>query len=218
MKAWLPILFPSIVCPETGYVLLIISVMVARTFCDLWVIQNSTKIEASIIAKNLHGFITNLRYFLLAMGPLAGINALLKLGIQQLTVRFRSRMTHYFYEKYLKGFVYYRISNLDTRISNVDQLLTTDVERFCNSVTHMLSNISKPLLDIVIYSIRLSSAIGIEGPLAMLGYLAVSGVLLTKFRRPLGRFTVKEQKLEGEYRYVNSRLITNAEEVAFLSW
>lgn len=29
----------------------------------------------------------------------------------------------------------------------------------------------------------------------------------------LGRLTVEEQKLEGEFRYVNSRLITNSEEV-----
>lgn len=29
------------------------------------------------------------------------------------------------------------------------------------------------------------------------------------------RFTVQEQKLEGEFRYVNSRLITNSEEIAF---
>jgi ATP-binding cassette subfamily D (ALD) protein 3 len=27
--------------------------------------------------------------------------------------------------------------------------------------------------------------------------------------------TVTEQKLEGEFRYINSRLITNSEEVAF---
>ena len=27
--------------------------------------------------------------------------------------------------------------------------------------------------------------------------------------------TITEQKLEGEYRYINSRLITNAEEIAF---
>ena len=27
--------------------------------------------------------------------------------------------------------------------------------------------------------------------------------------------TVQEQKLEGEFRYVNSRLITNSEEIAF---
>lgn len=30
-----------------------------------------------------------------------------------------------------------------------------------------------------------------------------------RVRRPIGRLTVREQKLEGEYRYVNSRLITN---------
>jgi len=49
----------------------------------------------------------------------------------------------------------------------------------------------------------------------MLLYLAASGVLLTGLRRPLGRYTVIEQRLEGEFRFVNSRLITNSEEVAF---
>lgn len=29
------------------------------------------------------------------------------------------------------------------------------------------------------------------------------------------KMTVQEQKLEGEFRYVNSRLITNSEEIAF---
>lgn len=48
----------------------------------------------------------------------------------------------------------------------------------------------------------------------MLGYLLVSGVVLTRLRRPIGRFTVKEQRLEGEFRYVNSRLITHSEEVS----
>ena len=46
-------------------------------------------------------------------------------------------------------------------------------------------------------------------------YLLVSGVLLTYLRRPTGRLTVIEQKLEGEFRYINSRLITNSEEIAF---
>lgn len=46
-------------------------------------------------------------------------------------------------------------------------------------------------------------------------YLLSAGVLLTRLRRPTGPLTVEEQKLEGEFRYVNSRLITNSEEVAF---
>jgi len=46
-------------------------------------------------------------------------------------------------------------------------------------------------------------------------YLLMSGVLLTWLRKPQGRMTVQEQKLEGEFRYINSRLITNSEEIAF---
>lgn len=46
-------------------------------------------------------------------------------------------------------------------------------------------------------------------------YLLFAGIVLTRLRRPTGRLTVEEQKLEGEFRYVNSRLITNSEEVAF---
>ena len=49
----------------------------------------------------------------------------------------------------------------------------------------------------------------------MVLYLFLSGVLLTHLRRPVSRMTVTEQQLEGEFRYVNSRLITHAEEVAF---
>lgn len=54
-----------------------------------------------------------------------------------------------------------------------------------------------------------------KGPGIMMLYLFFSGVLLTHLRRPVSRMTVTEQQLEGEFRYVNSRLITNAEEVAF---
>ena len=38
---------------------------------------------------------------------------------------------------------------------------------------------------------------------------------LYSLRRPIGKLTVTEQRLEGEYRYVNSRLITNSEQIAF---
>ncbi len=49
----------------------------------------------------------------------------------------------------------------------------------------------------------------------LLGYLVVSGMILTYLRRPVGRMTITEQKLEGEYRFINSRLIANSEEIAF---
>ena len=41
----------------------------------------------------------------------------------------------------------------------------------------------------------------------MLAYLAASGIFLTRLRRPLGHFTVKEQQYEGAFRHVTSRVI-----------
>lgn len=61
---------------------------------------------------------------------------------------------------FYRGFTYYKMNNLDTRISNPDQMLTTDIDKFCDSCTDLYSNIAKPLLDIGIYVYKLTSAIG----------------------------------------------------------
>lgn len=52
------------------------------------------------------------------------------------------------------------MTNLDTRIANPDQLLTTDIDKFCDSCTDLYSNIAKPILDISIYVYRLTSSLG----------------------------------------------------------
>lgn len=43
----------------------------------------------------------------------------------------------------------------------------------------------------------------------------IAGTCITTLRKPVVQMTVKEQQLEGEYRHINSRLITNSEEIAF---
>jgi len=196
-------------------VLLVAGALVTRSVCDIWMIQNATSIESSIIGQSLPLFKKNLTSFIVAMPLISMVNNVLKLGLDELKLRFRTRLSQYLYDQYLKEFTYYKMNNLDNRISNPDQLLTTDVERFCSSITELYSNISKPLLDIIIYVQRLTASIGGQGPGIMVLYLFLSGVLLTHLRRPVSRMTVTEQQLEGEFRYVNSRLITNAEEVAF---
>ncbi|KAH7936186.1 hypothetical protein HPB52_019851 [Rhipicephalus sanguineus] len=202
--------------------------------CDIWLIRNGTIIERAIISRNVSLFKDTLQAFIFTMPMLSMVNNLLKYGLSELRLRFRSRLHHALYKEYLSGITYYRMSNLDNRIANPDQLLTQarftltrihtadylrhthgDVEKFCGCLTDLYSNLSKPLLDIVLYVRWLSVAIGQEAPGAMLLYLLFAGVILTRMRRPVGRMTIEEQKLEGELRYVNSRLITNSEEIAF---
>jgi len=210
----LKIMIPGVFTAEFGFLMMVAASMVARTYCDVWMIKNGTAIERSIISRDRKSFVHYILRFISVMLPISIVNSVLKYSLQEVALRCRTRLTNYLYQKYLKGFTYY-ISNLDNRIANADQLLTQDVERFCQSVSDLYSNVSKPILDIIIYAFKLTGAIGGGGPSTMLAYLAFSGVFLTTLRKPISRYTVVEQQLEGEFRYVNSRMITNSEEIAF---
>uniref|UniRef100_A0A8D0AL38 ATP-binding cassette, sub-family D (ALD), member 3a n=1 Tax=Sander lucioperca TaxID=283035 RepID=A0A8D0AL38_SANLU len=210
----------------------IVRIMVPRLFCkevrhrSLWISYTFLKVvpplqynggeyNFAIIGRSTKDFKAYLFSFIKFMPLIALVNNFLKLGLYELKLRFRERLTKHLYDQYLEGFTYYKMGNLDNRIANADQLLTQDVEKFCNSVVDLYSNLSKPLLDIGLYIFKLTSAIGAQGPAIMMTYLLVSGLFLTRLRRPIGKMTVTEQRYEGEYRYVNSRLITNSEEIAF---
>uniref|UniRef100_A0AAQ4P2I3 ATP binding cassette subfamily D member 3 n=1 Tax=Gasterosteus aculeatus aculeatus TaxID=481459 RepID=A0AAQ4P2I3_GASAC len=159
----LRILVPRLVCKETGYLILIAAMLVTRTYCDVWMIQNGTMIESAIIGRSSKDFKAFLFSFVKVMPLIALVNNFLKLGLYELKLRFRERLTKNLYDQYLQGFTYYKMGNLDNRIANADQLLTQDVEKFCNSVVDLYSNLSKPLLDIVLYIFKLTSAIGAQG-------------------------------------------------------
>nr|QNH67960.1 ATP-binding cassette transporter subfamily D member 3 [Brachionus plicatilis] len=215
LKRLLKIIIPNWFSAEVGYLILVAVSLIARTYADVFMIMIGTSIESSIISGNLNNLIGHLAKYVSAMPFISLINNLLKYGIDELKLRFRTRMTKFLYSKYLRNLTYYKMNNLDNRIANADQLLTQDVERFCNSFTELYSNLSKPILDVGIYSVKLTAAIGAQGPAMMLGYLFVSGVFLTMLRKPVAQMTVKEQHNEGEFRHMNARLITNSEEVAF---
>ncbi|XP_065804780.1 ATP-binding cassette sub-family D member 3a isoform X2 [Labrus bergylta] len=209
------LMIPQVFCMETGYLIFIAAMLVARTYCDVWMIQNGTMIESGIISRDVSLFKKHFYSYISVIPVIALVNNFLKLGLNELKLRFRERLTKSLYDQYLQGFTYYKMGNLDNRIANADQLLTQDVEKFCNSVVDLYSNLSKPLLDIGLYIFKLTSAIGAQGPAIMMTYLLISGLFLTRLRRPIGKMTVTEQRYEGEYRFVNSRLITNSEEIAF---
>ncbi|KAH8290069.1 hypothetical protein KR044_007029 [Drosophila immigrans] len=215
LRELLPILVPRFWCMETGLLMLIAATLIGRSVSDIWMIQNATVVESTIIHMNRAKFKTALLKYLAALPAISVVTNVLKWALGELKLRFRTNLTHHLYSEYLNGYTYYKMSNLDNRIANADQLLTTDIDKFCESATELYSNISKPVLDIFIYVYRLTVNLGGKTPSILMLYLLFAGIFLTRLRRPTGRLTVEEQKLEGEFRYVNSRLITNSEEVAF---
>ncbi|XP_012144821.1 ATP binding cassette subfamily D member Pmp70 [Megachile rotundata] len=215
LRQLLKIGIPSIVSAEFGFVLLIAVSLITRSACDLWMINIGTLIESSIVNMDVPVFKGRLLKFVTLLPLISVVNNVLKYGIFEMKLRLRTNITRNLMDQYLKGFTYYKMSNLDSRIANPDQLLTTDVDKFCESCTDLYSNVAKPLLDIVIYVYRLTTNLGGQTPVIMLSYLVFAGMVLTHLRKPIGQMTVKEQRLEGEYRHINSRLITNSEEIAF---
>ncbi|XP_043463910.1 ATP-binding cassette sub-family D member 3 [Leptopilina heterotoma] len=215
LRQLLSIGIPGVFSVESAYIFLIAASLVARSICDLWMIQTGTLIETSIVNMNAALFKKRLLKFLAILPMVSVVNNVLKYSIGEMKLRLRTNISRYMIDQYLKGFTYYKMSNLDTRIANPDQLLTTDVDKFCESCTDLYSNLAKPMLDIFIYVYRLTSTLGGQTPLLMLTYLVLAGGVLTHLRKPISQLTVREQRLEGEYRHIHSRLITNSEEVSF---
>jgi len=149
------------------------------------------------------------------MWPMSVVNNSLKLTISALALAFRTRLTRFAHEQYLKDITFYKISNIDNRIQNADQLLTQDIDKFAENLSHLYSDITKPLVDIALFAYKLGEAIGREAPIYMILYFLSSGALLRAISPPFGKFTAIEQKLEGDFRFTHSRIITHSEEIAF---
>jgi ATP-binding cassette subfamily D (ALD) protein 3 len=110
---------------------------------------------------------------------------------------------------------YYKICNLDSRIQNPDQRLTQDAEKWAQSLSSLYLNVTKPVLDIIMFSRKLAELVGWLGPAVVVMWYFVSGVLIRLISPSFGRLTALEQKIEGEYRAKHSDLLQHSEEVAF---
>jgi ATP-binding cassette subfamily D (ALD) long-chain fatty acid import protein len=91
---------------------------------------------------------------------------------------------------------YYKAINLDNRIDGADQLITTDINRFCSAFANLYSNIGKPILDIFIFNYQLSKSIGMTGMWGLSLNYMVTFAVLKAFTPPFGKLAAQEAKLE----------------------
>lgn len=189
--------------------------LILRTLLDLWNIQISTKVESAIITANLDQLKYTLLSFAVTMPTLAFVNNIIKFFTDKLSLRLRYNMSRVLYDKYMSDLTFYQLSQ-NPDFQNVDQLLTSDVDKFCSSIVEVYNNLSKPILDIVLLINRMSTGYtGSQTPAIMISWLAFVGTVITQARRPLSGHIIRETQSEGQLRYVHSRLIQNSEEVAF---
>jgi ATP-binding cassette, subfamily D (ALD), member 3 len=75
--------------------------------------------------------------------------------------------------------------------------------------------VTKPVLDIILFSKKLAELVGWEGPMLITVWYFISGMIIRFVSPPFGKLTAIEQKIEGEYRAKHTDLLNHSEEVAF---
>ncbi|KAK3806456.1 MAG: ABC transporter transmembrane region 2-domain-containing protein [Benniella sp.] len=215
-KKLLPICIPSLASKEAGLLGILATILIARTWLDVWFSGLNGAVVKAIVSRDRKKFIAKaVIEFGLMMWPMSIVNNSLKLTISALALSFRERLTKFAHNQYLDGITFYKVSNIDNRIQNADQLLTQDIDKFADNLSHLYSDIAKPLVDIVLFAYKLGEAIGGEAPFYMIGYFFLSGIALRALSPPFGKYTAVEQKLEGDFRFAHSRIIAHSEEIAF---
>ncbi|KPV72593.1 uncharacterized protein RHOBADRAFT_48881 [Rhodotorula graminis WP1] len=192
--------------------------LLLRTYLSLLVAQLDGKLVGDLVSANGRGFLEGLAYWFLLAIPSVYTNAMIRLLQSKLAISFRTRLTRYVHDLYLdRTNTFYKVVNLDSRIgsSGADQFVTTDVNRFCETLSALYSNVSKPSLDLILFNIQLGRSIGGRGSALLLASYAATVWILRKVTPAFGKLAAIEAKLEGDFRAAHSRLIINSEEIAF---
>lgn len=212
---------PSVFTKEFGLLTLHTSSLVARTFLSIYIAYLDGRLVKSIVDRKPYVFLRNCLTWVMIALPATFINSLIRYLESKLALAIRTRLVEYAYSLYFKNQTYYRVSNLDGRLANPDHSLTDDVQAFSAAVTHIYSHVSKPLLDVVLFSgalARLARQKGEKSPypsLLAFGMIFFTGWILRVLSPAFGKLVAEEARRNGYLRYVHSRLIANAEEVAF---
>ncbi|KAL8947126.1 MAG: hypothetical protein Q9222_006555 [Ikaeria aurantiellina] len=191
--------------------------LLLRTYLSLVVTRLDGEIVRDLVAGNGRGFLLGICKWCGIGGFASYTNAAIKFLQSKVSIAFRTRLTRYIHDLYLHDNLnYYKVMNLDGGVGQgIDQFICNDLTLFTTSAASLYSSIGKPLVDLCVFNYQLFRSLG---PLALTGLLANYIITATALRRlspPFGKLKAVEGRREGDFRGLHSRLIANAEEVAF---
>lgn len=87
---------------------------------SIWLADVNGQVVKSIVDKSFTKFLQKILSLIMFAVPASTVNSALDYYQKSLALKFRARLTRYFHSKYLRNMHYYKICNLDSRITNPD--------------------------------------------------------------------------------------------------
>lgn len=221
LRHLLRIIIPGLWTKEFGILTLHTITLIVRTFLSIYVATLDGRIVQTIVKRDVNSFLLQLTQWILIAIPATFVNSLIRFLECKLGLVLRTRLVDHAYKLYFKNQTYYRVDNLDSRLANADQCLTDDITMFAQSLAHLYSHITKPILDIALITFTLYSQATSRGASSKYPSILASVVIfftaqiLRLVSPKFGKLVAEEAKRKGYLRYVHSRVIANAEEIAF---
>jgi len=217
LKHILAIAIPGVFSREAFLLLVQAFVLIARSFLSLRLAKLSGDGLREVMRKSWIGF-ARCMFDFFASGIIASIvNSALKYLTNLITVRFRLNLSHYVHDHYLANRNYYKAAVLrQGNLDNADQRIVEDLHQFCITVSDLYSRTFKPAVDVVLSTHRMSGNMGFQGLFILYSYFLLSGTVVRSFSPPFPRLIAHQQVLEGNFRRAHNRIISHAEEIAFL--
>lgn len=223
LKKLLKVMIPGLWTRESVILSTHTLTLIARTFLSIYVAMLEGRMVKYIVRRDVPNFGWLLLRWLLVALPATFINSMIRFLESHLSLRFRTRLVRYAYKLYFQNQTYYRVSNLDGRLENADHCLTDDITSFTSSVAHLYSHLTKPILDLILITFslyKIANTMGaspVPGTALATAVILSTGQILKAISPKFGKLVADEANRKGYLRYVHSRIIANAEEIAFYS-
>ncbi|XP_075146121.1 ATP binding cassette subfamily D [Haematobia irritans] len=221
LKEMIKIMIPKLASYETGLLGVHTLCLISRTFLSIYVAQLEGTIVKYIVRKDVKQFaLVLLKWFGIAI-PATFVNSMIRFLESKLALAFRTRLVRHAYRLYFKNQNYYRVSNLDGRIENADHRLTEDINVFATSIAHLYGSVTKPCFDLMLIGLSLMRSSQkmesniFSGPLLSGSVIVLSAHIMRVVSPKFGQLVSEEANRYGYLRHIHSRIITNAEEIAF---
>ena len=211
----LRITFPTWRSASFGHLIGLSFTLLLRTLISLYVAELDGRIVSSLVRGDKALFLRRVVAWMCIAVPAVLTNSMISFFVNSLSLSIRSRLTNVIQNVYLKNLTFYKLTNLDDRIRNADQLLTVDVQKFSRAISLLYGNIFMPMIDSIVYNLRLSQTVGVEMLIMTTTVIRLTAMLVKVLTPPFGQYAATEQQLEGEYRFSHARLLENAEEIGF---